>query len=160
QAAVPDFTAKVVASSDCSAATVTQDPAAGTLVGLGSHTITLTTTDAALHSSTCTTSFTVVNTTTPVVTLNGDSNMTVECHTTFTDPGVTATDGCGGSLPVFVSGSVDANTPGTYTLFYKATGPSGKNGSATRSVTVLDSTPPVVTPLANITHAADAGQCS
>jgi uncharacterized repeat protein (TIGR01451 family) len=159
QATVPDFTAQVVASSGCSAVTVTQDPAAGTLVGLGSHTITLTATDAASHSSTCTTSFTVVNTSTPVVTLNGDSNMTVECHTTFTDPGATATDACGASLPIFVSGSVDANTPGTYTLFYKATGPGG-NGSATRSVTVVDTTPPVVTPPANITQPADAGQCS
>jgi hypothetical protein len=57
----------------------------------------------------------------PVITLNGDNPMQVECHTAFADPGASATDACSGSVPITVSGTVDPNTPGTYTLTYKAT---------------------------------------
>src|SRR5437763_16984130 len=41
--------------------TLSQSPAAGTLVGLGAHTITVTATDAAGNSATCTTTFTVTD---------------------------------------------------------------------------------------------------
>jgi uncharacterized repeat protein (TIGR01451 family) len=82
----------------------------------------------------------------PVVTLNGDSAMTVECHGSFSDPGATANDACFGSLPVTLSfGSVDTNTPGTYKLTYSATDPSGNTGWVNRWVTVADTTAPVVT---------------
>jgi predicted outer membrane repeat protein len=60
QAAVPDFTAAVVAG-DCSGpVAITQNPVAGTLLGPGTHTITLTVEDVAGNSTTCTTSFTVI----------------------------------------------------------------------------------------------------
>ena len=77
----------------------------------------------------------------PVITLNGSNPMTVECHGAFTDPGATATDACAGTVPVTTSGSVDTATPGSYTLTYQAT--DGFNpASATRTVNVVDSTPP------------------
>jgi hypothetical protein len=85
--------------------------------------------------------------------------MTVECHTTFTDPGATATDSCAGSVAVTASGTVDPNTPGTYVITYSAT--DGTNTAmATRTVRVVDTTPPVITCPANITVAAPAGTCS
>ena len=65
----------------------------------------------------------------PVITLNGESPLTVEAFTTFTDPGATAHDDQG-PLPVSVVGSVDVNSPGDYTLTYSAT-----NGYATTTVT-------------------------
>jgi hypothetical protein len=68
-AAVPDVTAGVVASDSCGSVTVTQTPLAGTLVGLGPHTITVKVTDACGNMSTCTTTFTVNDTTLPVITL-------------------------------------------------------------------------------------------
>jgi hypothetical protein len=52
----------VSVSDNCSEAgeiTLSQSPAAGTLVGVGTHTITVTATDAAGNSATCTTTFTV-----------------------------------------------------------------------------------------------------
>src|SRR5256884_9001576 len=49
------------------AITLSQSHAAGTLVGLGTHTITVTATDAATNSATCTTTFTVSDTTAPSV---------------------------------------------------------------------------------------------
>jgi uncharacterized repeat protein (TIGR01451 family) len=58
--AVPDFTGGVTASDNCDASlTVAQNPTAGTLVGAGAHTVTLTVTDDAGNSVSCTTTFTV-----------------------------------------------------------------------------------------------------
>jgi hypothetical protein len=45
-------------------------------------------------------------------------------------------------LPSFVSGDVDTETPGRYTLTYTATNILGEVGTATRTVVVLDTTPP------------------
>jgi predicted extracellular nuclease len=67
----------------------------------------------------------------PVVTLIGPSTLAVEAYTGFTDPGATAHDGQA-PLPVHVSGSVDVNTPGDYTLTY-----SSANGFATAEATRL-----------------------
>jgi len=94
---------------------------------------------------------TVVDTTKPVITLNGANPFTVECHTSFTDPGATASDNCDTSVPVSVSGSVDVNTPGTYTLTYTATDAAGNAAtSVTRTVNVVDTTPPVISCPADI----------
>src|SRR5204863_5815415 len=59
---VPDVLGGVSTSDSCSGTngiTLSQSPAAGTLVGLGVHVITVTATDAATNSATCTTTFTV-----------------------------------------------------------------------------------------------------
>jgi len=45
--------------------------------------------------------------------------MTVECHTSFTDPGASANDTCDGPVPVSSSGSVNINVPGSYTITLK-----------------------------------------
>src|SRR2546430_3274896 len=66
QAAVPNVLSGVTASDSCSGTngiSLSQSPATGTLVGLGAHTITVTATDAAGNSTTCTTTFTVIDTT-------------------------------------------------------------------------------------------------
>src|SRR5205814_2931500 len=62
QAAVPSVLGGVAASDSCSGTngiTLSQSPAAGTLVGPGTNTITVTATDEAGNSATCTTTFTV-----------------------------------------------------------------------------------------------------
>ncbi|HEY0172908.1 MAG TPA: PxKF domain-containing protein [Pyrinomonadaceae bacterium] len=111
----------------------------------GTTTITWTATDTAGNSASCQQTVTVNDATAPVVTLNGSATMTVECHTSFTDPGATAADNCGGSPSVSVSGSVNVNAVGSYTLTYTATDASGNTGTATRTVNVVDTTAPVVT---------------
>ncbi|MDB6032602.1 MAG: uncharacterized protein JWM16_2940, partial [Verrucomicrobiales bacterium] len=115
----------------------------------GVYTLTYSATDPSGKTGTATRTVTVSDTTAPVVTLVGSANMTVECHGTFTDPGATAADACAGALTPSVSGSVSVNTPGVYTLTYSATDPSGKTGTATRTVTVSDTVPPVVTLVGN-----------
>jgi hypothetical protein len=90
----------------------------------------------------------VVDTVKPVLTLLGGSSMTVECHADFTDPGATASDSCAGDLTgsVVVSGTVDPNATGTYTLHYNVTDPSGNVSlEVTRTVTVVDTIKPVIT---------------
>jgi uncharacterized repeat protein (TIGR01451 family) len=60
QIALPDFTGEIVASDTCSAVTVTQSPAPGTMIGLGNTTVTFTVKDAANNPATCSAVVTVV----------------------------------------------------------------------------------------------------
>lgn len=110
----------------------------------GSHNITLTVTSSGGGSDDDDVVINIVDTMSPVITLNGSNPMTVECHTSFSDPGATAGDTCAGSVAVTSSGVVDVNTPGTYTITYSAT--DGTNSAmATRTVNVVDTTAPVIT---------------
>jgi sugar lactone lactonase YvrE len=116
----------------------------------GSHTITLTVSSSGGGSSDDTLVVNIVDTTSPVISISGANPLTVECHTSFTDPGATANDACAGSVAVTSSGVVDANTPGTYMITYSAT--DGTNSAtAKRTVNVVDTTPPVITCPSNIT---------
>src|SRR5207237_1030837 len=74
QAAVPNVLSAITASDNCTPSgslVFTQSPAAGTLVNLGTTVITVTATDAAGNTGSCTTTFTVADTTAPVITLMG-----------------------------------------------------------------------------------------
>jgi hypothetical protein len=111
----------------------------------GTYEITYTSTDAAGNvAEPVIRTVNVVDTTGPAITLNGDSTVTVECHTSYTDAGATAFDACGNdSVPVNTSGSVNVNAVGTYTITYTAT--DGTNSSTkTRTVNVVDTTAPTI----------------
>src|SRR5205085_1052647 len=84
---------------------------------------------------------TVVDTTPPVITLNGANPMAVECHTSFTDPGATAADGCEGPVAVSASGSVNPNVVGSYSITYTASDSGGRTATVVRTVNVVDTTP-------------------
>jgi alpha-tubulin suppressor-like RCC1 family protein len=87
----------------------------------------------------------------PVVTLIGSASMTNECHFAFTDPGTTNVLG----LPVTVTGNLNTNSPGVYQFTYTATNSLGGTGTTNRTVTVVDTTAPVITVLgANPLYAA------
>jgi hypothetical protein len=111
---------------------------------VGSYTLTYTVCDGS-HTTSTTRTVNVVDTTPPIITLTGANPMTVECHTSFTDPGATASDDCAGSFPASASGSVNVNVPGTYTITYNASDPSGNPATpTTRTVIVVDTTAPVI----------------
>lgn len=78
------------------------------------------------------------DTTPPVVTLNGDQNVTIYLQGTFTDPGATAVDDEDGSVTVSTSGTVDNNFADDYTITYSATDAAGNTGTNFRVVTVAN----------------------
>ena len=97
------------------------------------------------RTATATRKVEIVDTQAPTLTLQGDAEMTITKGKTFQEPGFTASDGYDGDLreKVMVSGQVDADTAGEYTLTYTVADSSGNSASATRKVTVKA---PVVKP--------------
>ena len=90
----------------------------------------------------------VVDTTVPVITLLGDTTVTIEVGTTYTDSGATAADNYDGDLTssIAIVNNVDTSTVGTYTVTYNVSDTSGNAAdSVTRTVNVVDTTAPVIT---------------
>ena len=106
----------------------------------GTYTITYTATDASGNTGTATRTVTLVDTTAPVITVTPGTD-TVGQGDTWTDAGATADTG----ETVTASGTVDTSTIGSYTITYTATDAAGNTGTATRTVTVVDTTAPVIT---------------
>lgn len=75
----------------------------------------------------------------PNIQLNGLTEMNVTLGTVFTDPGYKVLDNCDGDITnnVNVSGSVNTNVEGTYTITYTVTDYAGNKTSVDRKVTVL-----------------------
>ena len=108
---------------------------------VGTYIITYSATDTAGNTGTATRTVTVEDTTAPVVTLNGNASITIEKGSTYNEQDATSD----GGESVTISGTVDVNTVGTYIITYSATDTAGNTGTATRTVTVEDTTAPVVT---------------
>jgi hypothetical protein len=102
----------------------------------------------------------VVDTTPPVITLLGDNPMTLEVGTPYVEPGFTAMDNCDGDITadVVITGSVNHSVPGSYTLRYNVSDWSGNPAEEkTRTVKVVDTTPPVITLLGDDSLALEVG---
>src|SRR5881628_2128000 len=130
---------------------------------VGSYTLSYSVSDGHGNSASASRTVNVVDTTAPVLSLVGAATMTIECHSVFSDPGATASDLCAGDLSsqVQVSGSVDANSVGSYTLSYSVSDGHGNSASASRSVHVVDTTAPVlsVPPALNVVTGPGATVC-
>ncbi len=129
---------------------------------LGEYTITFTATDSLGNVTILEKDFHVVDTTAPIVTLNG-GDMNVEINTTFTDPGFTITDNSGEVLPLILNvyysptgadgtwvgalgNEVRTNVLGHYAVWYGAEDSSHNEAYAMRRyVTVVDTKKPIVT---------------
>ena len=154
QAAIPDVVSGTTASDNCGPVTLSQSPAAGTMVGVGPHTITITATDSAGNTSTTTTTFTVNDTTAPSLTapanlgvITGDGAISCGALVTEAQLGTaTATDNAG-TVSIARSGVPSGNIfpVGTTTITYTATDGSGNSTQATQTVTVVDNTAPSLT---------------
>ena len=94
-------------------------------------------------------SVTVSDTLPPVLALAGPASQTLECGTPYMDPGAMASDACAGDLSpaIVTSGGVTNTVPGTYTVSYSVTDPSGSSASANRTVSVQDTQAPQLTVL-------------
>ena len=72
----------------------------------------------------------------PTFNMSGDRYMSIVVGGSYTEPGVTATEGSA-DIPVTTSGTVDANTVGVYDISYSATNKDGFSSSVTRTVAVI-----------------------
>ena len=103
----------------------TQSPAGP--YNIGTTTVTLTCTDRKSHSASCTGVVTVTDKVPPTLTLTAPANQSVECtkNGSYSDPGDSASDLCDGPLPqssITVTGTVNMEVPGTYSLSYSGHG--------------------------------------
>ena len=83
-----------------------------------------------------------VDNTPPVITLNGDSTVSVALGDSYTESGASAVDVQDGEVTVTITGAIGTET-GVYTLTYTATDLAGNSSSVTRTI-VID-TPPEFT---------------
>lgn len=74
----------------------------------------------------------------PVITLNGNSEVTLNQYETYTDAGATATDNYDGNVNVTTSNDVNTAVAGNYTVTYTATDKAGNTAIKTRLVTVKE----------------------
>ncbi|MDC1199904.1 DUF5011 domain-containing protein, partial [Flavobacteriaceae bacterium] len=91
---------------------------------------------------------TVVDTTVPVITLLGEDSVTIEVGTTYTDAGATATDIYDGDITssIVTISTVNTAIVGVYSVSYNVTDANGNAAAeVTRTVTVVDTTVPVIT---------------
>jgi choice-of-anchor A domain-containing protein len=98
---------------------------------------------------------TVADTLPPTMALHGPASMAVECATPFQDPGATAIDQCAGAVAVTTSGSVNTQVPGVQVLTYSASDRAGHTIAMARTVTVIDTLPPVLTLLGPATQSLE-----
>ena len=104
----------------------------------GTYILTYSVADAAGNEANASRTVTVVDTTNPVLTLLGDANMSQAKNSAWVDPGATASDSLDGNLTssITITGTVDVNTTGVYTLTYSISDGASNEANATRVVNV------------------------
>ena len=111
---------------------------------IGSYSVVYSASDNSGNNSTLTRTVNVSDTTSPIITIQGNNPMILNLNDSFTDPGATATDNNDLTVTVTSTGTVNTSTPGTYTITYSATDTSGNNSTATRTVSVIDNIGPTI----------------
>ena len=78
------------------------------------------------------------DTTPPVITLRGDSSVTLEVRTIYIDPGATALDDVDGDISdqIVRRSNLDVSKPGTYSITYTVMDSAGNEAVSTRTVHV------------------------
>ena len=170
-AAVPAFTGDIRLSDDCkefTPATITQSPAAGTVLGTGVHTITITVTDGSGNSSTCTTSFTVKDNTPPVITtcaptevqevaVNGCSGVVPDYRNK-----IAVSDNCTPHGQLTITQAPAAGTVlgiGIHGITITVTDASGNSSSCTATLEIKDTQNPTISCGNDVSSAINAQVC-
>jgi hypothetical protein len=82
----------------------------------------------------------------PVISIPGPNPQMLECGTPYLEPQPTITDQCDkDGFTVVKTGAVNNRAPGSYVTHYSASDSSGNVGSASLTVNVTDTLPPVLT---------------
>lgn len=163
EALVPNMIPEVVAEDNCTTAgnlIITQDPPAGATI-VEDTVVTITVEDEAGNSVQAQANAVVVDTMPPVITIEGDNPLVIECGEPVSLPGASADDNCDGDRPFGVSTPPALNLtnpqPGLYNVIYSATDTSGNTGTATLVVNVVDTGDPVVTIFGSGTLTVECG---
>ena len=117
-----DITSKVTSSNNINSS------------NYGSYIVSYSITDRANNTSTIERIVEVVDKAPPSITLNGLNPMDIELGTVYLEPGATSD----GGETVTITGSVDFNILGLYTITYSATDSNNNTGKATRTVNVIN----------------------
>ena len=139
------YTAPTVTASDDVDGDITSSVVVNGAVNpnvVGTYTVTYNVSDTAGNQADTVTHIVTVNeapdTINPVITLNGESNLILTLGDTYIESGSTATDDKDGNVAVTITGSVDTETVGTYTLTYTATDSAGNTATAGRTVNIVE----------------------
>jgi flavin reductase (DIM6/NTAB) family NADH-FMN oxidoreductase RutF len=166
EATVPDFTSGVSATDNCDTSlTITQDPAAGTTVGRALHSVTITVTDDAGNTDTCSADFTVTDDTDPVISAcaaGQSASADANCEALVPDftTGVTASDNCD-DVTHDHSGPGsrhDGHDRASHSVTITATDDAG-NTDTCADFTVTDDTDPVISACADGQSASADANC-
>jgi|GEM_PF-4198917 len=138
--AIPDYTSLGVATDNCSVASITQSPVAGTVVGIGPTVVTLTATDGSGNTHSCTFTTEVADGTGPIADTGVLPDVTGECEvSSLTAP--TATDNCDGSITGTTTATLPISASTTITWTYVDN--NGNSSSQTQDIVINDTTAPV-----------------
>jgi hypothetical protein len=123
---------------------VTCAPASGSTFAIGTTTVTCSATDSSNNTATATFKVIVVDTTAPIIALNGSATIDLSLGDTYAEQGATATDIVDGADTVTIAGAtVDTSTIGTYVVTYDAVDAAGNHAvQVTRTVNVRDTVAP------------------
>ena len=111
---------------------------------LGTYLFTYTVSDSSSNTALVSRTVSVVDTTPPVITLNGPDEVNLQVGDSYSDGGATAVDAYDGDVTSDIStvSSVDTTTVGVYYVTYTVSDNEGNNTQATRTVVV--GSPPVI----------------
>jgi hypothetical protein len=162
--AVVNYTQPTATDNCDGARTVTCSPTAGSVFPKGVTTVSCSASDTSGNPANCTFTVTVTDNVKPV--LSGCNNVTANAASnactavvTYTQP--TATDNCDGARTVTCSpASGSTFSKGVTTVSCSASDTSSNTGNCTFTVTVNDTTPPVITCPSPVVHGTDPGVCN
>ncbi|EDM43848.1 hyalin repeat protein [unidentified eubacterium SCB49] len=146
---VPDFTDLATATDNCGTPSMTQTPAIGTVLPIGTTVVTLIADDGNGQTSECTFTLTVEDNTAPIITCPSDQTVDVDTDCAFIVPDftslATATDNCG--TPTMTQTPIIGTvlSTGTTVVTLTADDGNGQTSECTFTLTVEDNTAPVIT---------------
>lgn len=149
QASLPSYVSMATATDNCTASpTKTQSPAAGTIITVPTL-VTITATDAAGNSTSCSFTVTPVDVTAPTLTCPGNQTVSANASCQAVLASYTgmasATDACTPSPTITQSPAAGTTITGPTTVTITAVDGSGNQSTCTFLVTPLDNTPPTLT---------------
>ncbi len=157
---LPDYTSLATAADNCPGETVTQVPAPGTNVGIGTTNIVLTVTDGAGNTANCNFNVVVSDNTNPTITCPGNQVGSVDASCNFSLPDytslATAADNCPGETVTQVPAPGTNVGAGTTNIVLTVTDGAGNTANCNFDVVVSDNTNPTITCPGNQVGSVDA----